>query len=164
MQRIPGGSGSHHCALRVLTPIGASLIGVVAGILVVYSSIFIEKMGVDDVAGAISVHGTAGAWGVISVGLFACGEYGAGYNGIATPVTGLFYGGGFGQLLMQLIDVTVLITWAFVVMYAWMKFSNLIVPIRPTREQELLGLDASQMGVLAYPDFEPAHSAPDLAG
>jgi Amt family ammonium transporter len=138
-----------------VTPIGASIIGLIAGVLVVYSASFVEKAGVDDVAGAISVHGTCGAWGVISVGLFACGEYGAGYNGIPTPVIGLFYGGGAGQLLMQLIDVTALIIWAFVVMYAWMKFSNLIIPIRPTREEELEGLDATQMGVLAYPDFQP---------
>jgi ammonia channel protein AmtB len=45
-----------------------------------------------------------------------------------------------------------------------MKLSNLIIPIRPTAEEELKGLDATQMGVLAYPDFEPAHKAPDFAG
>jgi ammonium transporter, Amt family len=145
-----------------VTPIGASLIGVVAGILVVYSSVIVEKMGVDDVAGAISVHGTCGAWGVLSVGLFACGQYGAGYNGVATPVIGLFYGGGSGQLLMQAIDLAVLVTWAFVVMYAWMKFSNLIIPIRPSAEEEIKGLDATQMGVLAYPDFQPAQNVPEL--
>jgi ammonium transporter, Amt family len=143
-----------------VTPIGASLIGVVAGILVVYSSTIVEKLGVDDVAGAISVHGTCGAWGVLSVGLFACGQYGAGYNGVATPVIGLFYGGGFGQLLMQAIDLAVLVTWSFAVMYGWMKFSNLIIPIRPTAEEELKGLDATQMGVLAYPDFQPATEVP----
>ena len=142
-----------------VTPIGAALIGVVAGVLVIYSSIFFENMGVDDVAGAISVHGSCGAWGVISVGLFACGEYGAGFNGIPTPVTGLFYGGGAGQLLMQFIDLAVLVTWAFAVMYAWMKFSNLIVPIRPAREEELQGLDSSQMGGPAYPDFQLAAKA-----
>jgi Amt family ammonium transporter len=148
-----------------VTPIGAALIGVVAGILVVYSSIIVEKLGVDDVAGAISVHGTCGAWGVLSVGLFACGQYGAGYNGVATPVIGLFYGGGAGQLLMQIIDLAALVTWAFAVMYGWMKLSNLIVPIRPTREEELKGLDATQLGVLAYPDFQPASKeSPELVG
>jgi ammonium transporter, Amt family len=146
-----------------VTPIGASLIGVVAGVLVVYSSILVEKWGVDDVAGAISVHGTCGAWGVLSVGLFACGQYGAGYNGVATPVIGLFYGGGMGQLLMQIIDLAVLVTWAFSVMYAWMKLSNLIVPIRPTAEEELKGLDATQMGILAYPDFEATRKSSEVA-
>jgi ammonium transporter, Amt family len=146
-----------------VTPIGASLIGVVAGILVVYSSILVEKWGVDDVAGAISVHGTCGAWGVLSVGLFACGEYGAGYNGVATPVIGLFYGGGMGQLLMQIIDLGALVTWAFTVMYAWMKLSNMIVPIRPTAEEELKGLDATQMGILAYPDFEATRKSSEAA-
>jgi ammonium transporter, Amt family len=139
-----------------VTPIGASIVGLIAGVLVVYSAIFFERVGVDDVAGAISVHGTCGAWGVISVGLLACGEYGAGYNGVPTPVIGLFYGGGARQLIMQSIDVIALVTWAFVVMYAWMKLSNLIVPIRPTAEEELKGLDATQMGVLAYPDFAPS--------
>jgi ammonium transporter, Amt family len=133
-----------------VTPIGAALIGVVAGVLVVYSSSLVEKLGVDDVAGAISVHGTCGAWGVISVGLFACGEYGAGYNGVSTPVTGLFYDGGISQLLIQLIDLAVLVTWAFGVMYVWMKVSNLIVPIRPTVEEETKGLDVGQLGGPAY--------------
>ncbi|HTQ39657.1 MAG TPA: ammonium transporter [Pirellulales bacterium] len=139
-----------------VTPIGAAWIGVVSGILVVLSSIFLEKVGVDDVAGAISVHGTCGAWGVISVGLFACGQYGAGFNGVVAPVSGLFYGGGAKQLIMQLIDVGVLFTWAFGVMYLWMNFSNLIVPIRPSKEIELAGLDATQMGSPAYPDFKPS--------
>jgi len=147
-----------------VTPIGSAWIGIVAGILVVASSIIIEKIGIDDVAGAISVHGTCGAWGVISVGLFACGQYGAGYNGVATPVIGLCYGGGLNQLIMQLIDVAVLFTWAFGVMFIWMKFSNLIVPIRPTREVELAGLDSTQMGALAYPDFAPANPEPELVG
>jgi Amt family ammonium transporter len=139
-----------------VTPIGAAIIGAIAGVLVVYSTFFVEKIGIDDVAGAISVHGACGAWGVISVGLFACGEYGAGYNGVATPVIGLFYGGGASQLIMQAIDLAVLATWAFTVMYVWMKFSNLIIPIRPSEADELEGLDATQLGALAYPDFEPA--------
>jgi ammonia channel protein AmtB len=95
-----------------VTPIGAAIIGAIAGVVVVYSSFFIEKIGIDDVAGAISVHGTCGAWGVISVGLFACGEYGAGFNGVPTPVIGLFYGGGLNQLVMQIIDLGALVTWA----------------------------------------------------
>ena len=58
-----------------------------------------------------------------------------------------------------------LVTWAFAVMYAWMKFSNLIVRIRPTREEELAGLDASQMGGAAYPDFQPAaQQGAEMAG
>ncbi|HUD46701.1 MAG TPA: ammonium transporter [Candidatus Baltobacteraceae bacterium] len=144
-----------------VTPIGAALIGVIAGILVVYSTFFFEMLGIDDVAGAISVHGACGAWGVISVGLFACGEYGAGYNGVATPVIGLFYGGGVNQLLMQLIDLAALVTWAFTIMYVWMKFSNLIIPIRPSEADELKGLDATQLGAPAYPDFAPATQKPE---
>src|SRR5580658_2201532 len=97
-----------------------------------------------------------GAWGVLSVGLFACGEYGAGYNGIPTPVVGLFYGGGAGQLTMQVIDVAALVTFGFAAMYAWMKVSNWLIPIRPSAAIDPAGLDATQMGAPAYPDFQPA--------
>ena len=57
---------------------------------------------------------------------------------------------------MQLIDVGVLFTWAFGVMYLWMNVSNLIVPIRPSKEVELAGLDVTEMGSPAYPDFKPS--------
>jgi Amt family ammonium transporter len=70
-------------------------------------------------------------------------------------LTPMEVGGGPNQLFMQLIDVGVLFTWAFGVMYIWMKLSNLIVPMRPPIEIELQGLDATQMGALAYPDFAP---------
>src|SRR5436189_675504 len=61
-----------------VNPLGAGIIGLIAGILVVEGVFFFDKIGVDDVVGAISVHGLNGIFGVISVGLFATGEYGAG--------------------------------------------------------------------------------------
>src|SRR5512138_1140135 len=70
----------------------AVVIGAIAGVLVVYSVFFWEKHGVDDVVGAISVHGVNGLWGVISVGIFANGKYGAGWNGVGGGVRGLLYG------------------------------------------------------------------------
>ncbi len=79
------------CAF-VTAPV-AVLIGVIAGVLVVYSVFFVEqKLKVDDPVGAISVHGVNGAWGVLSLGLFADGKYGDGWNGVPGTVTGLFYG------------------------------------------------------------------------
>ena len=136
-----------------VTPIGAAIIGVVAGVLVVYSVFFWDAMGVDDCVGAISVHGVNGAWGVISVGLFACGEYGAGYNGIPTPVKGLFYGGGAGQLIMQFIDVSACIITGGVLSFLFFKISNLFLPLRVPAEVELQGLDMAETGALGYPEF-----------
>ena len=63
----------------------------------VESVFFFDKIGIDDCVGAISVHGVNGAWGCLSLGLFADGTYGDGWNGVAGKVTGLFYGGGMGQ-------------------------------------------------------------------
>jgi len=63
-------------------PWGGAAIGLIAGILVVYGVFFFERVGVDDCVGAISVHGVNGLWGVLSVGIFATGKYGAGWNGV----------------------------------------------------------------------------------
>src|SRR6266487_3595709 len=75
-----------------VAPWAALLIGAVAGVLVIESVLFIDKRGVDDPVGAVSVHGVCGLWGLIGLGLFADGTYGAGWNGVAGPVKGLFYG------------------------------------------------------------------------
>src|SRR5204863_3465967 len=97
-----------------VTPVSAFVIGLVAGVLVIWSVFFWEKMGIDDPVGAISVHGVNGAWGLIGLGLFADGSYGDAYNVVPGGVTGLFYGGGTSQLLAQLIGVGVCITWNIV--------------------------------------------------
>jgi Amt family ammonium transporter len=143
-------------------PWGAAVIGLIAGVLVVFSVFFFEARGVDDPCGAISVHGVNGLWGVLSVGIFATGEYGAGWNGVVREsfvsaygsdgVRGLLYGDP-SQLVMQLIDCAVLATFAFIMAYVWFKVSNLITPIRVDAEVEIEGLDANEVGVLAYPDF-----------
>ncbi len=95
--------------------VGAVIIGLIAGVLVCLSVEFIEKvMKVDDPVGAISVHGTNGLWGVISVGLFADGKsnYGGSWNGVDGSVKGLFYGDP-GQLVAQLIGVSTLVGFVF---------------------------------------------------
>ena len=84
--------------------IGAFVIGLIAGFIVVGAIVFVEgRLKVDDPVGAVSVHGICGLWGVIAVGLFADGAYGDGWNGVEGTVTGLLYGGGFGQLGAQII-------------------------------------------------------------
>lgn len=145
---------------------GASvIIGAIAGVLVVYSVFFWDNVGVDDCVGAISVHGVNGSFGLLCVGLFANGEYGAGFGGIPTPVTGLFYGGGAGQLIAQIISLLTCYVVGAGIMYPFFKISNLIVPMRVARDVELEGLDVPEMGALGYPDFalKTANSASAFA-
>ena len=145
----------------------AVVIGAVAGVLVVLSVWFWDRAGVDDPVGAISVHGVNGLWGVISLGLFANGKYGMGWNGvirekfdsnlatdgvISDGVRGLFYGDA-SQLMAQLLDAAVVAVFGFVMAFVWFKISNLITPIRVPEEVEIGGLDSPEMGAHGYPDF-----------
>ena len=155
-----------------VNPMGAAIIGAVAGILVVLSVFFLEARGVDDPVGAISVHGTNGLWGVLSVGIFATGEYGAGWNGVVRDsmvklygsdgVRGLLYG-DFSQFIMQIIDCVVLAAFALTMAFVWFKVSDLITPLRVSKETEIEGLDGPEMGVLGYPDFQLHPSASGFA-
>jgi ammonium transporter, Amt family len=128
----------------------AAIIGLIAGVLVVESALFIEKrMRIDDPVGAISVHGINGAWGCIALGLFADGTYGDGWNGVAGTVKGLFYGSGY-QLVAQLIGVLTNII--FVALIGWVVFKLIgaLVGNRVTAKAELQGLDIPEMGVEGY--------------
>src|SRR5436309_3063179 len=146
-----------------VNPMGAAIIGAVAGVLVILSVFFFERAGVDDPAGAISVHGTNGLWGVLSVGIFATGEYGAGWNGVVRDemvklygsdgVRGLLYG-DFSQFIMQFIDCVIVAVFGFAMAFVWFKVSDLITPLRVSKETEIEGLDGPEMGVLGYPDFQ----------
>ena len=133
--------------------VGAFVIGLLAGIIVVGAIVFVEgKLKVDDPVGAVSVHGICGLWGLLAVGLFADGSYGDGLNGVTGTVTGLLYGGGFGQLGAQVIDMAVVVVWAFGLMYAFFKVQDKLQGIRVTRDEETIGLDVPELGVAAYPD------------
>jgi len=121
----------------------------------VLSVFFWERRRIDDPVGAISVHGVNGLWGVIAVGIFANGKYGAGWNGVPDGVRGILYG-DVGQLFAQLLDAAVVAVFGFLMAYAWFKLSNCITPIRVSRETEIAGLDGPEMGALGYPDFTVA--------
>lgn len=123
----------------------AVVIGLVAGVLVVLSIYFLDNRGVDDPVGAVSCHTTAGVWGLLAVGLFADGTYG--------DVIGLFFGGGWGQLASQAIGAAVAITWAFTLGYALFKILDKVMGIRVSPQEELAGLDISEHGTKAYPNF-----------
>lgn len=135
---------------------GAVLIGLIAGVLLVGATIFVEhRMRIDDPVGAISVHGINGAWGVIAVGLFADGTYGAGLNGVAGGVRGLFYGGGWGQLTAEIVGAVVCIAFTFTAFHFFFKVVGYLIGNRVSTAVELEGLDMSEVGVLAYPEFLP---------
>ncbi len=135
-----------------ITSLSAVIIGAIAGLLVI-AAIYImdNKLKIDDPVGAFAVHGVNGAWGVISLGLFADGTYGDGWNGVKGNVTGLFYGDS-SQLVAQLIGTVTCIVFVFVVMYIFFKVLDKIVPLRSKEIDEINGLDIPETGVLGYVD------------
>ena len=136
-----------------VTATASVLIGVIAGVLVVYSVFFIEqRLKVDDPVGAISVHGVNGAWGVLALGLFADGKYGDGWNNVPGTVTGLFYGAP-KQFLAQCIGTLTNFVFVFVSFYVFFKIVGAVIGNRVSEETELAGLDLPEVGALAYPDF-----------
>jgi Amt family ammonium transporter len=144
-------------------PWAAAVIGFIAGIVVVVSIFWFEKRGIDDPVGAISVHGVNGIWGVLSIGLFASGDYGAGWNLTTSSltkgsgVTGLFYSWDLGirQLGAQAIGALVIIFVMGGIAYGFFKICDVLTKggIRTAPEMEDMGLDRPEMGVLGYSDF-----------
>ncbi len=146
-------------------PWAAAVIGTIAAPLIILSCAFWEKRGIDDPVGAISVHGVGGMFGVLCVGIFANGKYGAGWNlttkgdaASATGVTGILYDGslGFKQFLAQGAGVLVLCTVIFGVALAFFKIQNALTKggIRSDEADEIAGLDRPEMGVLAYDNLQ----------
>src|SRR5438876_12218994 len=129
---------------------GAVALGLVAGLLVVVSVFFFDKLKIDDPVGAISVHGVNGAWGLIAVGLFSDGSYGQGWNGVGATdylgvagrgVTGLFYGDS-KQLIAQLIETGVGVGWNVIAGgIAFWLVGKVVGGHRVSAEGELGGLD-----------------------
>ena len=128
--------------------VGAAIIGFAAGMIVCLSVEFIERvLRVDDPVGAISVHGTCGLWGVISVGLFADGtsNYGGSWNNVNGNVTGLFYGDA-GQLVAQLIGCATLIGVVFTLSYVFNWIVDIVVGQRVSAATETRGSRSSGDG------------------
>jgi Amt family ammonium transporter len=157
-----------------VTPVGAFVIGAVAGVLVIWSVVFFDRVKIDDPVGAISVHGVNGFWGVLSVGLFADGTYGTGWNGVGATeylgtkgadlkgVTGLFYG-DHTQIVAQLIECVTGVVWNVVIGgIAFVVIGKLLGSNRVSAEIEIAGLDVPEMGVPGYPEFVPATAVSDI--
>jgi Amt family ammonium transporter len=158
-------------------PWAAAVIGIIAGVLVPWAVGFVENRGIDDPVGAIAVHGFGGGFGVLAVGIFANGTYGAGWNATTGTemadsgkgVIGILGGDlslGLGQLGAQAIGLLTIWTVIFGIAFAFFKIQNAIMKggIRSNEADEIAGLDLPEMGALAYPEFEFAieHSDPEI--
>jgi Amt family ammonium transporter len=136
-----------------VAPWAAAVIGLVAGVIVVGVVVWVERVAkVDDPVGAVAVHGANGLWGLLAVGLFADGSYGAGLNGVDGAVKGLFYGDG-GQFMAQVADCVVLIAFCSIMTIVFFNILKRTIGMRSAEEAEVAGLDMPEMGALAYPDF-----------
>ena len=130
-----------------VSPVGAIFIGLLTGMVVVLSIEFMDKvLRIDDPVGAVSVHGVCGALGTLCVGLFAAPGFG--------DLTGLFYGGGFGQTLIQALGVLVAFAWAFGCGLIAFLLVRALVGIRVSKEEELRGLDIAEHGMESYSGFQ----------
>ena len=130
--------------------VGACIIGLVSGVLVVESVFFIERvLKIDDPVGAISVHGVNGAWGCLALGLFADGTYGDGWNGVAGTVKGLFYG-DTSQFVAECVGVTANFIYVGLISIVVFKLIEAVVGNRADSAAEVGGLDIPEMGVPGY--------------
>jgi Amt family ammonium transporter len=118
-----------------VTPLSAVIIGAAAGILVVLSVLFWDKIKVDDPVGAISVHGVCGAWGTLAAGIFNIG-------GTSLKIIGV-----------QLLGIGACFLWVFPTAFLMFKLIDKTVGLRVSPEDEMEGLDLAEHGGNAYPDF-----------
>jgi len=119
-----------------VSPAGSVAIGAVAGILVVLSVMFFDKIKVDDPVGAVSVHGVCGAWGTLAAGIFNIG-------GTTAAIIGV-----------QLVGIAACFLWTFPAAFIMFKLIDKTVGLRVSPEEEAEGLDFTEHGGNAYPDFE----------
>lgn len=130
-----------------VSPMAAIIIGLMAGVLVVFAVEFIDKkLRIDDPVGAISVHGVCGSFGTLMVGIFASKEYGG--------VSGLLDGGGIALLKSQIIGVGSVFIWCMVLGFILFKALKATVGLRVSKDEELQGLDIKEHGHESYAGFQ----------
>src|SRR3954471_7674605 len=156
------GNGAIAALVAITAPSGyvefwaAPIIGAVAGVVVVYGVVMIEKK-LDDPVGALSAHGLAGIWGTLSCGIFTAPRF-AELNGIGDP--GLWYSGSFHQLGAQALGVATAFAIVLVVSYAVFGAIRATIGLRVSAEDEDAGLDISETGMYGYPEqYIPASEA-----
>ena len=137
--------------------VGSSLIiGLLAGVLVVASVLFFDRIKIDDPVGAISVHLVCGAFGTLAVGLFAQDQFTPGTTG-----NGLFFGGGLTLFMVQLAGVVGVGIFTFAVSMIGWSLIKVAMGIRVSAEEEYEGLDLGEHGISAYPEF---HTSSGVTG
>jgi Amt family ammonium transporter len=130
-----------------VTPLSSVIIGAIAGVLVVMSVLFVDKIGIDDPVGAVSVHAVNGAWGTFAAGLFNIG-------GTSAKI-----------LLVQLTGIGACFVWTFTLAFIMFKVLAWTIGLRVTPEEEIEGLDHAEHGGIAYPDFGMStHGSAPAAG
>lgn len=127
-----------------VTPGGSVIIGLIAGVLVVYAVIFFDRIKIDDPVGALSVHLVNGVWGTFSLGLFAADIGG---------IKGLFYGGGTAQLFAQIKGIVAVGVYVVLVSLICWSVIKAVMGLRVGADEEREGLDIGEHGMQAYPDF-----------
>lgn len=151
----------------VADALGSSIIGIVAGLLVVFGVWFLDnKLRVDDPVGAVAVHCLNGIWGTIAVGLFANPAV-PGYslaNKAGEQISGLFYGGGFECLGLQIIGMFATIAWTAVIITIVFFVIKKIFGLRVSAEEEIIGLDRVEHGLESgYAGFMTPYSTEEIA-
>ena len=134
---------------HIISLYGSLIVGAISGVLVVFGCEFLDKkLHIDDPVGAVGVHCLNGVWGTIAVGLFAC-------HTVASPdgSLGLFYGGGFTQLGIQVLGVVAVAAWVCVTSFIMFKAIKHTIGLRASEQEELQGLDLGEHGSECYPDF-----------
>jgi ammonium transporter, Amt family len=122
-----------------VSPLSSVIIGAVAGILVVFSVLFFDKIKVDDPVGAVSVHGVCGAWGTIAAGLFDT----AGFS--------------LKTVWVQLLGIGAAFAWAMAAGLILFKIIDLVIGMRVSKEEEMAGLDYTEHRASSYPDFKTSY-------
>jgi ammonium transporter, Amt family len=133
-----------------VNPIGAVIIGLVAGVIVCLASFALERLHIDDPVGAVPVHFCNGIWGLLSVGLFAdANPSSAGWNGVEGTITGIFFG-GWTQIVAQLLEIVSIIVVVGGLSFLFFKVLAAVKLLRSEPAHELMGLDMPEMGALGY--------------
>jgi Amt family ammonium transporter len=133
-----------------VAPWAAIVIGAVAGGIVVFGVLLVERAGIDDPIGAIAAHGMAGVWGTLSLGFLTLPSQA---ESLATGKAGFFYGGGLGQLGVQLLGLASVGAFTFTASFAVLWVMKVTVGIRTDADAETAGLDVSEHGMWGYPEF-----------
>ena len=149
---ILGGLVGITAGTATVEPWAAVVIGLVAGVVIVYGVSLLESLRIDDPVGAVPVHLFNGIWGTLAVGLFTAQDY-LGPNYGDSDAYGLLLGGGFEQFGYQVIGVVSVAIWTIVTSAILFGILRSTVGLRVSEAEEESGLDVGEHGMEAYPEF-----------